>query len=310
MSRVRSAVGVAGKLYASTLPRRFVPMSVVRAMAERFASRSQRTGHPHFERLEEFFSQLLMHTPLSGSEHEVARRAIVEQVLGMELVWRPWLMEAGSAAGVEYLRAAQDERRPLVLTFPHFGNLYGQFAVLRELGLDAWFIPSPHHYDESPGGFRGRSVVQTRRYIELLGPGHVVVPPGAFDRSMHVLNNGGAISIAFDIAGSLPTPFLGRIVGLASGPPRLALASDAIVVPMVVRRRRERPVLTFAPGLDSRDYSDEADLQAAIASVMEKWAVEEPASVLPLADQPGGPPLIHDHTAGPQPSPDSSSLSP
>ena len=65
-----------------------------------------------------------------------------------------------------------------------------------------------------------------------------------------------------------------------------------MVAPFVVRRVGRRPVMMFAPPLDPRDHEDAVALQAAIARVMERWALELPEAVWSLEQQPGGPPLI------------------
>ena len=48
--------------------------------------------------------------------------------------------------------------------------------------------------------------------------------------------------------------------------------------------------MRFAPPIDSRDYDDAVALQAAIAAVMERWALEMPEEVWPLEHN--GTPLI------------------
>src|SRR5260370_40939045 len=99
---------------------------------------------------------------------------------------------------------------------------------------------------------------------------------GAFAPILELLRDGATVSVAFDVVGSMPTPFLGRKLSLASGPPKLARESDALVVPFVIRRRKHVPVMRFAPALDTRDFADAGALQVAIARVMERWALEQP----------------------------------
>jgi lauroyl/myristoyl acyltransferase len=294
----RAIVRTVGWLHSSSAVRRLVPLPVALGSIEAFAFLSQRRRTSFYLRLEWFYSELLRHTPLAGSEQEVARRAVVERLLGLELHWRPWVMQTGEVAGLEHYHSARQEGRPIVAPFVHFGWPYGQFVIMPKFGIEAWVLASPHHYDESRRGHGGRLARQGRRYVDMLGPGHGIRRPGAFDQALEVLRGGNTVSIAFDIAGSMPTPFLGRVVALASGPSRLALQSDAMVLPMVHQRRGRRPVLRFGPPLDARDYPDDVSLQAAIAEMMETWALESPEAVAPLFEQPGGPPLIHEHPAG------------
>ena len=184
-------------------------------------------------------------------------------------------MAAGETEAMEHLHAAQAAGRGVVLSFPHYGNPYAQFHVLHRYGVDAHVIAGPHHFDAREGYARLFNR-QGRRYIEVLGPGHAIVPPGSFGAAAAVLARGGVVSVAFDIAGTMPTPFLGREVSLASGSAALAHGTDALLVPFTIRRRGRLPIMRFAPALDPRDHADPRSLQAALAAVMEDWALERP----------------------------------
>jgi hypothetical protein len=170
-------------------------------------------------------------------------------------------------------------------------------------GLDAWVIASPHHYVEHPEGYPARFTRRGRKYVELLGAGRGipraeagVSAKGSFPRVLELLRTGCTVSIAFDSVGSFPTPFLGRMLSLASGPARLAKMADALVLPFVTRRRGAIPALRFAAPLEPRDFADDAALQAAISAQMETWALELPEAVWPLQEQPGGPALTRGPT--------------
>jgi lauroyl/myristoyl acyltransferase len=219
----------------------------------------------------------------------------------IEVFWRPWLMSRGEIEGLEHFEAARSEGRGVVAPFPHFGMPYAQFPIMHRYGIDAWVIAAPHHYVDMGNGHDGRVARQGKAYVDLLGEGHAIpraggeVPTeeGAFAKSLRRLHEGATMCIAFDSVGSLPTPFMGRRLMLASGSAKLAIASDAMVAPFVHRLRGHVPVVKFAPPLDSRDYDGPEALQAAIAGVMNEWALERPESVWPLESQPGGPPLVN-----------------
>jgi lauroyl/myristoyl acyltransferase len=287
------------RVHTSTRTRRLVPVGVAFWLIDLYAALTAMARTWQFETNRRFHHELLMHTPLAGTEARVARRGVAEFYRCSELFWRPWLMEEGQVEGIDHLRAAQSAGRPLVLDFPHFGIPYGQFPIMRRFGIDTLVVASPHHYADLGDGYDGRLARHGLSYVQLLGPGRDIpraggtVTEGAFARALEHLQSGGTVSLAFDVVGSLPTPFLGRRINLASGPAKLAHQTDAIVVPFVIRLRRHRPVLTFAPPIDARDHANPSSLQEAIAAVMERWALERPEAVWPLATQPGGPPLIH-----------------
>jgi lauroyl/myristoyl acyltransferase len=286
-------------LHSSTWPRRLVPVRVAFPLIEAYAALAQRTKAWAWEENYIFHGKLLRHTRLAGTEDEVARRAVVEFFECVEMFWRPWLMHHATIEGIEHYRAAQATGRGILTSFPHFGMPYAQFPIMHQFGIDAWVIASPHHYMDIGTGYDARFAHHGRRaYVDKLGEDRAIArrrgstAAGAFEPALELLREGKTLSVAFDVNGSLPTPFLGRQLSLASGPAKLAHGSEAVVVPFVIRRRGPYPILRFDAPIDSRDYADPTALQAAIAAVMERWALEEPHTVWQLHTQPGGPPLI------------------
>jgi lauroyl/myristoyl acyltransferase len=246
-----------------------------------------------------FHEQLLAYTHLAGSEGEVARGAITEFFKCTEIFWRPWLMHRGTIEGLVHYRAAQAAGRGVVTVFPHFGMVYAHLPTMPRFGIDAWVVASPHHYEEMGEGYDARFARQGLKYIEALGPGRGIArgggrieTEGVFEQIVELLRGGATVSIAFDVVGGMPTPFLGRTLSLSGGPARTSFESGALVAPFVVRRRGRRPVMQFAPPLDPRDYGSPEELQCAIAQVIEEWALALPEAVWQLHTQRGGPPLI------------------
>lgn len=293
-ARLERAAGGAIRLgllaHSSVRARRMLPIAVVFGLAEPYAAWARRTRTPRWERFRSFHQRLLEHTPLAGNEEEIAERACAEMLRTFELFWRPWLMERGGIEGIEHFHAARSQRRGVVAVFPHFGIPYGQFPIMPRFGIEAWALAGSFHFQDLGNGYIGRFARQGRAYLDELGPGHAIASGSAFEPALALLRNGATVSVAFDLVGSTPTPFLGRTVSLASGASRLPHEAEAMVAPLVVRRLGRRPVVRFAPPIDSRDYDDAVSLQAAIANVMERWALELPEAVWPL--QHNGTPLI------------------
>jgi len=265
------------------------------ALIEIYSRIQQRGRRLHWRTSRDFHRELLRFTALAGTEEAVARRSVVEWYSCAELFWRPWLMRRGEIRGMEHLEAARAAGRGIVAVFPHFGIPYAQFPIMQRYGIDAWVIASPRHYEDLGDGYDARMARRGRVYVDMLGPGRAIVRrPGeaAFDSALRALRDGELVSVAFDLPGSTPTPFLGRTVNLVSGPSQLAHHADAIVLPFIVRVGRDRPVLDFAAAIDSRDHADPAVLQQAIAIVFERWALERPEAVWPSPGPSHGPLLI------------------
>lgn len=284
------ALRVGLRAHSSPRTRRVIPVAIAFRLAEPYARWARRTRAPRWEKFRRFHEQLLEYTPLAGSEEEVAERQAAEMFRCLELFWRPWLMERGGIKGIEHLHAARSRGRGVMAVFSHFGLPYAQFAIMPRFGLETWTVAGHHHFMDLGDGYIGRFMRQGRAYIDQLGPGRAIVVGGAFERALERLHDGAIVTVAFDLVGSTPTPFLGRRLSLASGASRLACEADAVVAPFFVPRVGRMPMVTFAPPIDSRDYDDAVSLQAAIARVMERWALEVPEAVWPLEHN--GTPLI------------------
>jgi lauroyl/myristoyl acyltransferase len=296
---VGGALRLALRAHSSPRTRRLIPVGVAFRLAEPYARWAHRNRAYRWERFRRFHERLLEHTPLAGREDEIAERASAEMFRTLELFWRPWLVERGWIDGIEHLHAARSRGRGVVAVFPHFGLPYAQFPIMPRFGIEAWALVGANHFQDLGAGYAGRFTRQARAYIEQLGAGRAIVTGGAFERLLELVRDGATVSVAFDLVGSTPTPFLGRTVSLASGASRLPYEGDAVVAPFVVRVVGRRPVMKFAPPIDSRDYDDAVSLQAAIARVMEQWALEVPEAVWPLEHN--GTPLLHERAVEMQP---------
>jgi lauroyl/myristoyl acyltransferase len=276
--------------HSSPRSRRVVPAAAAYKLAEPYAAWARRTREPRWERFRSFQERLLEHTPLAGTAEDVAERQSAEMFRTIELYWRPWLMEQGRIEGLEHLNAARAQGRGVAAVFPHFGIPYALFTTLGVSGIEAWAVAGALHFQDLGNGYRGRFARQGQAYFNYLGPDHVITTGNAFEQALAVLGKGGVLAVAFDLVGSTPTPFLGRRLSLASGASRLPHKAQAMVTPVTVRRVGHRPVVRFAPAIDAREHDDAVSLQAAVAKVIEQWALEMPEAVWPLEHN--GTPLI------------------
>jgi hypothetical protein len=132
-----------------------------------------------------------------------------------------------------------------------------------------------------PPGYKGLAKLHLRReYLEKpLGGSRIILSDGPPDRPLRLLEAGNSILIAFDVAGSAATPFLGRSVALAGGPATLAFRTKATVVPAVPQRQGARIDLRLLPPIDPEDHPDPRSLRAAIAEAFEPVVLAHPESV-------------------------------
>jgi len=223
--------------------------------------------------------------------------------------WRPSVMHRGEIVNIESYRSVEAEGRRILLVYPHFGQMYASAPTLARFGINVYLVLASHHYDDTGESYEVRFARRARQYVDELGEGHHlargdqhVKAEGTFARMHEHLLAGRPGALAWDLPGSMPTPFFGRMLSLASGPAKLAHLTEAVVVPFVMGRRETIPVLRFGPPIDSRDFDSPEELQAAIARHLETRALEHPEVVWSVSTQPGGPalirgPIIADNTA-------------
>jgi len=294
-ARVQRAVVSA---HTSPATHRLVPARAAFRGFELLGAWARRARHPLYLGHLDHHRELLRHTPLAGREEEVAERALVEFLVCVELFWRPWLMRRGVVENLHYAREAQSADRGVLMTWPHFGVGYSLFPSLVDHDIPLYVIAAPHLYMDTGDDYASRFARFSCTYIDEVGVDHVIkrgrgtTAAGAFEPALEVLRRGDTLGMAFDVAGSMPTPFLGRRVSLASGNARLAHDTGSLVLPVVTRRRGTVPVAHFEKPIDAAEFADAESLQAAIAAVMERWALEQPQTVWDLHTQPGGPPLV------------------
>lgn len=287
------------RAYSASWTRRLIPARAAAGGVNAYAALAQQAGVWAAREAQRFYRDLLQYTERRGDDPALVRRGVAEYFHWNEMFWRPWLMARGDADGLEHLRDAASAGRGVVAVYPHFGMIYAQFPILARAGVDVWAVATQRRDVVLGNGYDGRFMRLAREYLGTLGAGRVIEPrsrltasPGAFAPALQRLRAGATVTIAFDLAGSAATPFLGRRLHLASGPSLLAWEARAVVVPFVIRRRGYRPLLRFAPPLDPRGFASSSDLQAAIARPIERWAIEQPEAVWPLERQDGVPLLV------------------
>ena len=276
------AASLAARIYASKLTHRLVPARVAFALAERLgpAVRKRRNPVEGWE-AESFMKDLLLYTPRAAEADELAERWLVEKSLAGELLWRPWLLKRSRVLGREHWDAAHPGGRGCLIVIGHLAPHWAVSAILARHGLEHHAVAHRHHWDPLPPGYLGLMKLHRRReYIEKpLGRERVVLSDAPPERFIELLEAEQTVLIAFDVAGSAATPFLGRSVALAGGPATLAHRTGAMVLPAVPERQGTRVDLRLLPPIDPADHRDPRSVRVAIAKTFEPIVLERPEAV-------------------------------
>ncbi|MGH2872985.1 MAG: hypothetical protein ACRDL5_11060 [Solirubrobacteraceae bacterium] len=275
-------VGLLVRLYASKHTHRLLPASVALGVTAALGPPARRHRNLAERRdAERFMQDLLLYTPRAGEASALARRYIREKSRIRELFWRPWLLERSRVVGTEHWEAARAGGRGCVIAFGHMGATFAMPVILGRLASDLYLVTSPHYWQPLPPGFVGLALRHLRsEYGEKpLGRGRLITSDSSPERIVALLRSGAAVAVAFDVAGSAATPFLGRSVALGGGPASLAFSTGAKVLPVVTERHGTRIDLRMIEPLDPADHPDLRSLRAAIARTFELLVLAKPEIV-------------------------------
>jgi lauroyl/myristoyl acyltransferase len=268
------------RLYASKYTHRLLPAPIALALA-RMLGPGVRMRRDSEERRAgvSFMTDLLLYTPRADEAEELAERWLVEKSLVGELFWRPWLLKRSRILERERWDAAHQGGRGCLIVIGHIGPTWATSAILARHGLAHHLVVGAHYWDPPPPGYRGLSIQYRRREYGETPLVRLLSADGPPERPLELLEAGESVLIAFDVAGSAATPFLGRSVALAGGPATLASRSNAMVLPAVPERRGARIDLRLLPPIDPAEHRDPRSLRAAIAQAFEPVVLGRPEAV-------------------------------
>lgn len=260
--------------------RRAVPTPLALALAARRGRRAW--TDPALRRRSLHVTAPLARDP--AEREALARRHRVGEATRDAMLWRPWAFDRAPLHGGDRLAAALAGGRGVLATYCHYGYFP---AISRSLGrcgapvhsvAGRWILDAPSAPREA----------QWRRSVDEAGV--ALMPAEAcFDPVVGLLRRGALVAIAVDMPGSEPTTLLGLPAMLTTGPARMALEADALVVPCL-RPPSRRGVCTIAgQPLDPRAFDGWRELHHAGARVHDAWmrrapwAHEVPTRMLPAA---------------------------
>lgn len=183
---------------------------------------------------------------------------------------RTALLARIAAEGREHWEAAASSGRGIVAVTGHFGNWELLGAWLATLGREVTVL-----YHPFPEGRLDRFVVAQRSRAGVRG-----LPAerrGA--AAIRALRRGGVLGILIDRVPrgtGVADRFFGRECRTAEGPARLALASGAWILPVMLREGRGGYVARFEPPLEVRGEADVEAVSRRLTGILEGWIRESP----------------------------------
>jgi lauroyl/myristoyl acyltransferase len=217
-------------------------------------------------------------TRLAGQVEAIARRRLVEERLREAAFWRA-RFDRDRVVGAANMHAALAQGRGVILSFCHVGSFHGSIAPLsRHAGRTTYIATNSWLLEPPDGSEWGLRIEHWRRRLAAMD-GRVVQMPGTFQTLGALLDRGDVTMIAFDMPGNSETRFLGKPVMLTSGTAKLALKTDALVLPLRPTHRGLRLGIEFGRPVDPRQHLDARSLQSAIAAIHEEWILERPAAL-------------------------------
>jgi lauroyl/myristoyl acyltransferase len=207
----------------------------------------------------------------------IAREHLIEREAQDALFWQPWAALKIDERSELRLREALRGEHGVLVSQCHVGPYFQVSTMLAPFRrllfgvVAAWFFGQPTS-DES-----GRRLARWRQAMQR--DARIVAAKGSYAVVRALLAQGEWVVLFFDLPGHRETRFLGKPAMLADGTARLAIESEALVLPVRTRRAGHRVHLDVAEALDPRAFADAEELHAALARVHERWILECPAAM-------------------------------
>ena len=215
-------------------------------------------------------------TPRAHELTELARAHLIEEVVDHALFWQPWRALSVDTQSKTRLREALGQERGLVLSLCHTGQYYRATAsgVVR-FGRVPYSVVGRSFYERPTQDYAGRHLARFRKGLRTW----LVLADGSFPILRALLEQGEIVELYFDRPGLHETRFLGKTATLADGTARLALETNALVLPMRARRRGHGGRLDVGEPLDPQDFAGVNELHVRLAALHEAWILEYPESM-------------------------------
>lgn len=217
-------------------------------------------------------------TGRAGEVERLTRAYLVESEVQRTLFWRPWEAANMDAPTRAHLHAALAGDRGTLLSVCHLGPYFHSASLGPTLGRTVFTVGGPWCFAEPTRDYWGRRQVRRMEGLRKRG-GRMVPAAGSFAVLRGLLEQGELVLMHFDVPGRHETRFLGKPVMLTTGSAKLAVLTDALVVPMRFRRQGHRVWVDAHTPLDPREHGSVEQLHEALATVHERWILERPETL-------------------------------
>ncbi len=228
-------------------------------------------------------AHLTMQAIVGGTEraHEaarLARRFVLEKNALTMIFWQPPRKSGIDEPSRANLQSALASGRGIVLSATHLGPFFDVGSPLVDVSRRVYVSSGGWFFLAPTADYAGRRLAHwwrkpAARKQQLVSTG------GSSEILRTVLEQGEIALLFFDVSGSRETIFLGKPVHLATGTARLAIETDAVVLPARARQERGRGFVDFAPPLDARQFADVGKLQDALAAIHSELILEHPETL-------------------------------
>jgi lauroyl/myristoyl acyltransferase len=206
----------------------------------------------------------------------LAEQHLIEMEVERALFWQPWGRVHADAVSSQRLAEALSSDRGVLVSVCHMGPAGPGHAIVTSPSRTLYSVAAPWFFAEPSHDYWGLRLARWRKLNHDRNQ-RPFPAPGSFPILQKLLEEGEIVLVQFDLPGSRETQFLGKPVMLTTGTARLALASDALVLPMRNRREGHRVWADIAEPLDSRQFSGYEALHDALAGLHGQWILEFPA---------------------------------
>jgi lauroyl/myristoyl acyltransferase len=224
-----------------------------------------------------------MHAIVGGTHraHEadrLARRHVMEKYVQKMLFWQPPRIARVDERSLANLRTAFVSGRGVVISACHLGAFFDVSSSPVALDRHSFVVGGGWFFDSPTPDYAGRRL--THWWGKTVARNNRLVPAKeSFPVLQALLEEGEVAVVFFDIIGTRETMFVGKPTKLTNGTARLAIAAGALVLPARARRVGGRVSVDVEPALDPKDFTEPAQLHAAIADVHSKLILEYPETL-------------------------------
>lgn len=217
-------------------------------------------------------------TARAGEVERLTRAYLVESEVQRALFWRPWEAAAMQAVTRAHLDAALASGRGVLLSICHVGPYFHSASLGPTLERTVFAVGGPWCFADPTPDYWGRRQVRRMEGLRVQD-GRMVPAADSFAVLRALLEQGELVLMHFDVPGRHETRFLGKPVMLTTGSAKLAVLTDAVVLPLRFRRSGHRVWVDAHPPLDPQEHGDVEQLHQALAAVHEQWILESPETL-------------------------------